>query len=79
MRPRPTADRTREEHMSDSTTLEDRVKALEDEVAELKRREGRKETVGEWLDRISGRLAKYPEFGEVARLGREIRQSGSRQ
>lgn len=61
--------------MSETTTLEDRVKALEDEVAELKRRAGRKETVGEWLDKISGRLAKYPEFEDVVRLGREIRKA----
>lgn len=38
--------------MSDTTTLEDRVKSLEDDIAELKHREGRKETVGECLDRI---------------------------
>jgi len=61
--------------MSDTTRLEERVKALEGDVAELKRRAGRRETVGEWLDRISGRLAKYPEFEEVVRLGREIRQA----
>lgn len=61
--------------MSDTTTLEDRVKAMEEDVAELKRREGRKETVGEWLDRISGRMAKYPEFDEVVRPGREMRQA----
>ncbi|MBM4030708.1 MAG: hypothetical protein FJ291_02880 [Planctomycetes bacterium] len=61
--------------MSDTTALEDRVKALESDIAELKRREGREETVCEWLDRISGRLAKYPEFEEVVRLGREMRQA----
>jgi len=61
--------------MSHTTTLEDRLRELEDEVAELKRRAGRKETAGEWLDRISGRLAEYPEFEEVVRLGREIRQA----
>ncbi len=61
--------------MSETTTLEDRVKALEDEVAELKRRAGGKETVGEWLDRISGRLAQYAEFENVVRLGREIRNA----
>lgn len=61
--------------MSDTGALEDRVKTLEEEVAELKRRAGRKEPVGEWLDRIAGRLAKYPEFEEVVRLGREFREA----
>jgi len=61
--------------MSETTALEDRVKALEEEVAELKRRGGPKETVGEWLDRISGRMAKYPEFDELVRLGREAREA----
>ena len=61
--------------MSEPTTLEDRVKTLENEVADLKRHAGRKETVGQWLDRISGRLAKYPEFKDVVRLGREMREA----
>lgn len=61
--------------MPDTGALEDRVKALENDVAELKRRADQKESAGEWLDRISGKLADYPEFGEIVRLGREIRQA----
>lgn len=61
--------------MSQTMSLEERVKALEAEVAELKRRVRPRESLPEWLERISGRMAGYPEFDEVIRLGREIRRA----
>ena len=59
--------------MSATTTLEDRVKVLENEVAELKRRaaSGPKN----WLDRVLGSMEKHPGFQEVLRLGREFRET----
>ena len=59
--------------MSEVSTLEERVRALEEEVAELKRLVGRGESQKSWIERISGSFANDPEFEEIVRLGREIR------
>jgi hypothetical protein len=59
--------------MSETMTLEDRVKVLESEVAELKRRAvpGPKN----WLDRVVGSMEEHPGFHKVLRLGREFRET----
>ena len=61
--------------MSEVSALEQRVSALEKEVAELRRRVRPRETVRDWLERISGSFKDDPEFEEVIRLGREIREA----
>ncbi|NLY02692.1 MAG: hypothetical protein GXY83_42095 [Rhodopirellula sp.] len=56
-------------------TIEQRVARLEEVTAELQRHIAPHEPVRQWLDRVSGGLKDYPEFKEVVRLGREIRQT----
>ncbi len=59
--------------MSQETTLEERVKVLEQEVADLKQRLLELSFRGTWLEKVSGSMKDYPEFEEVLRLGAEIR------
>ena len=61
--------------MSEPTTLEQRVAALEREVAELKRRLALSQGKKNWIEAITGSMKDYPEFEEVVRLGREYRRS----
>lgn len=56
-------------------TVEERLDALERDVAWLKQRLGEVLTRPNWLEQISGSMKDYPEFEEVVRLGREIRQA----
>jgi hypothetical protein len=59
-----------------SAPLEDRVTALEREVARLKARvEGTGQTTEDWLDKMWGSFANDPAFEEAMRLGREWRES----
>lgn len=54
--------------------VEQRLAALEADVAELKKRLSR--TVPDnWLDRMTGSMQGYPEFEEVVRLGAEFRHA----
>ncbi len=68
--------------MSTQPSLEERLTALEKQVAELqqqveqlRKRWPLTEPKPNWLEQISGSMADFPEFDEVLRLGREIRQS----
>ncbi|MGH7199229.1 MAG: hypothetical protein ACREJB_01400 [Planctomycetaceae bacterium] len=54
-------------------TLEERVALLEREMADLKRQLAADK--GNWIEAISGTFRDVPEFDEVLRLGREIRQA----
>jgi len=57
-------------------TVEERLRALECDVAELKQRatNGKKSENSGW-DAILGTFADCPEFDEAMRLGREYRDS----
>jgi len=56
--------------------VEDRLAALEQDVAALKARlEGKPRTTKEWLDQVSGKFANDPMYDEAMRLGREWRES----
>jgi hypothetical protein len=56
--------------------LEDRVQALEAEVARLKARLDTKETPPvPWTEQIWGSFANDPIYEEAMRLGREYRES----
>ena len=57
-------------------TLEERVAALEAEVARLKQTHGNAvETQKPWWEKIRGRFKDDPEYVEAMRLGREYRES----
>ncbi|MDA0837310.1 MAG: hypothetical protein O3B01_17575 [Planctomycetota bacterium] len=61
--------------MSSLATIEERVTALEQQLAKLKAErngEGRKSG---WIDKICGSFKDDPEFDEIVKLGREYRQS----
>ena len=50
-----------------------RLAILEKEVAELKRH--LEVASGDWPDRLFGRMKDFPEFDEVAKMGRVLRES----
>lgn len=56
-------------------TIEERLAALESEVAEIKRQLADNAKPRAWLADVAGSLDKNPEFDEAMRLGREWRQS----
>jgi len=57
-------------------SLEDRVTALEKDMARLKERlEPTRETSSDWIDKIYGTFANDPIYEEAMRLGREYRES----
>jgi hypothetical protein len=55
-------------------SLEDRIAALEHEVAAIKQQLASAVKPRAWLDDIAGSMAAWPEFEEVARLGQEWRK-----
>ena len=61
--------------MPDNLSLEQRVTALESELAKVKRRLELSNSKGNWVDELSGSMKSFPEFEEVVRLGREFRES----
>jgi len=62
--------------MADQTTLEKRLAKVEHELAALKSRvqslSGPKD---HWIDAIRGTFKDDPEFDEILRLGKEIRDA----
>lgn len=58
-------------------SLEDRMTALEAEVARLKKKltEEKPQDVIPWWEKIFGSFANSPEYEEAMRLGREYRES----
>jgi hypothetical protein len=56
-------------------TVEQRLAILEREVAELKEKLADAHAKPNWIDRVKGPFKGVPEFGEILRLGKEIRQS----
>jgi hypothetical protein len=61
--------------MSNASTIESRVEALERELAEVKRRLNGGQQSGSWLERVSGSQSQNAEFDEVLKLGREARSA----
>lgn len=61
--------------MAGATSIEQRVAILEREIAELKQRITLAGASDTWLERVEGSFSDEPDFDEVLRLGREIRQA----
>lgn len=61
--------------MIDQPNLEQRLSLLEQEVDQLKQRFDRRLSNGNWVEARSGSMKDFPEFEEVARLGRDARKS----
>ena len=63
--------------MPEIKSLEERLAAVERELAEIRGQLPLKTETKNWIEQISGSMKDFPEFDEVLRLGREIRQAES--
>jgi hypothetical protein len=61
--------------MSQSSTVEERLAQVERELAELKSRVRTMQPKSQWIDAITGTFKDDPEFDEILRLGKEIRDA----
>jgi hypothetical protein len=58
-----------------STRLEQRVAALETEVARLKQKLEEQETISPWWEQIAGTFENDPLYERAMRLGQQYRQA----
>lgn len=56
-------------------SVEERLAILEQEMTELKRGMTSTQAKGNWIEYIKGSFKGDPDFGEILRLGKEIRQA----
>ena len=61
--------------MSENAALEERLTAVERDLAELKGHVFRAHRARPWFEKMIGSMRDYPEFAEVVKLGREIRKA----
>jgi len=61
--------------MSQTSALEERLAPIEVQVADLRSQVENLRSKGSWIDEITGSFKDDPEFDEILRLGREIRQT----
>jgi hypothetical protein len=62
--------------MSDASTIEERLAQVEKELADLKSRMKSLDTPKKnWIKAISGSFKDDPDFAEIVRLGKEIRDA----
>jgi hypothetical protein len=61
--------------MAETKSLEERVAAVERELAVLRVLLPQKIDPKNWIEKLTGSMKDFPEFDEVLRLGREIRQA----
>jgi hypothetical protein len=61
--------------MATNSTIEDRLEAVEDAIAELKSRLEVQRPNSDWMDQVIGVFKDEPAFDEVIRLGREFRMA----
>jgi hypothetical protein len=61
--------------MPDSSTIEQRLSAMERAVRDLEQRFDAMAGKAGWLRRLRGAFNDRPEFDDVVRLGREFRES----
>jgi uncharacterized small protein (DUF1192 family) len=63
------------ESLMASARLDQRVAALEAEVAQLKRKLGERDTMVPWWEQIAGTFQNDPLYERAMRLGHQYRQS----
>ncbi|MCY2989320.1 MAG: hypothetical protein NTY19_15805 [Planctomycetota bacterium] len=63
--------------MSEDVALEERLTAVERDLAELKDHVLGGDRQRPWFEKMIGTMKDYPEFAEVVKLGREIRKTDS--
>jgi hypothetical protein len=56
-------------------TIEQRLAILEKEMAELKQGLAQTQHKPNWIERVKGSFKGDADFGEILRLGKEIRQA----
>ena len=61
--------------MDDNKSIEERLAVVERELAYLETRLPPEPKPGNWIEKISGSFKDDPEFDEILRLGREMRQA----
>ncbi len=61
--------------MSEVLEFEERLSQVERDLAELKSQVHRLGTAKNWIDQVRGSFQDDPQFDEVLRLGRELRQA----
>ncbi len=61
--------------MTQLDTIEERLKVVEQELAELKKTVAQGDSGPSWIEQMAGTFKDDPEFDEIVRLGREFRQS----
>ena len=61
--------------MPQPSSLEQRLKVLETEVAAIKKRLGTDPTGDNWIEKITGTFEGDKEFAEIVRLGAELRRA----
>ena len=61
--------------MPEQMTVEDRLTAVEQQLADLKRRLPSRNDGMSWVERIAGTFKDDPDFDQIVRLGREFRKS----
>ena len=61
--------------MPESTTTEQQLERVEEELADLKKDVKGMKCSGNWIDAISGTFKDDPECDEILRLGKEIRDA----
>ena len=61
--------------MSGSSTVEQRLEQVEKELADLKSHVKNLRPASNWIDAITGTFKDDPEFDEILRLGKEIRDA----
>ena len=65
----------KEVKMPQTSTLEQRLAHVEKDVNDLKSEVVRLRSKRDWIDQITGTFKDDPQFDEILRLGREIRQA----
>ena len=58
-------------------SIEERVAILEREMADLKNGMAQAHLKPNWIDRVKGSFKDDPDFGEILRLGKEIRKAAT--